>query len=203
MLQNQESEVCSSLMKSLKVVLIGDSMVGKTALVNKWVNGLFLSDASPTIGGSNMQKFVSIDGEEVDIQIWDTAGAERYRSLTPLYIKDAMACLIVFDVTNKKTFNGLGSWIKFINSHGTIPFVIIGNKEDLVDKIEISWDELFNYSQSQGAQCFITSARDGKNVDEAFMSAAKIAYDYYKVHRISQHPTFDSSTSESERHTCC
>lgn len=163
----------------IKVVVVGDESVGKTALVNKWVNGTFSTQVAPTIGGTNLIKRLKVGDEMYCFQIWDTAGAERYRSLTPLYTRDAKAAIIVFDLTKKSTYDNLIQWINFLHENGNIPFVIAGNKEDLYDLNKVLYDEAQAFAHSHKSLYFTCSAKDGSNVELVFSQLTCIAVRNY------------------------
>jgi small GTP-binding protein len=154
----------------LKLVLLGDESVGKTSLLTKWTHNTFDPNAPPTIGGAAQNRRDQIENELFAFQIWDTAGAEKFRALTPLYARDAKGAAVVFDLTRRTSFDNLPHWVSFLRQQGQIPFVIMGNKEDLAGKIEVPPEEAVGYAQSIGANFFTTSARTGSNVDLAFRS---------------------------------
>jgi small GTP-binding protein len=164
----------------LKLVLLGDQSVGKTSLLNKWTMNNFDSNISPTIGGAAQTKRDMIKGECYAFQIWDTAGAEKFRALAPLYARDAKGAAIVFDMSNRTTYDNASQWVTFLKQQGDIPFVIIGNKEDLVDKIQVTVEEATNFGFSVEAQFFSASAKTGSNVDLAFKQLEIEAVDLYK-----------------------
>ena len=188
--------------QKVKVVLIGDESVGKTSLINIWVNGVFTGNSAPTIGGSNQFKEVSINGEIIHLNVWDTAGAERYRSLTPMYIKDSMGVMIVFDINRKETLQNLENWIKFVHEQGDIPILIVGNKNDIESKEKIPFSEAAEYCQKLGFPFFSTSAKTGENVNGAFQWLAKIANEYFITHGKIE-SNFDTSATETMRRSCC
>ena len=186
----------------VKVVLVGDESVGKTALINKWVTGIFSGDSSPTIGGSNQCKTIKVDNEAVSLNVWDTAGAERYRSLTPMYIKDAMAVMIVFDITKRSTFDNVSTWIKFVKDQGDIPIVVAGNKNDINCEEKLSLNQGYEFCSSLGCEFFATSAKSGENVSGAFTWLGKIAKDYFLAHG-KMETNFDTSATENMKSSCC
>jgi small GTP-binding protein len=149
----------------LKLVLVGDESVGKTSILNKWIGNPFDMNAAPTIGGASQSRRDVIEGEPYFFQIWDTAGAERYRALAPLYARDAKAALVVFDLTRRRTFESLSDWVTFLRQQGEIPFIIVGNKSDLTAQQEVSAEEATNFAYSVNGQYWSTSAKTGENLD--------------------------------------
>ena len=186
----------------IKVVLVGDESVGKTALLNRWINNNFYGNLAPTIGSANQMNRVKINDEEVILNVWDTAGAERYRSLTPIYITNSMGVMIVFDITKKETFNDITKWIEFVRDKGDIPILIVGNKCDIEERAEVQTDECESFCNQNGFTYFITSARTGQNVENAFKSLASISLEYAKKHR-KQDSYFDTSATEYMKRPCC
>ena len=163
----------------IKVVLLGDESVGKTCLLQKWISGTFNDTLSPTVGGATQPRQEVIDGVKYLFQVWDTAGAERYRALTPLYTRDAAAALIVFDLTRQSSIDNIPSWIEFLNQHGKMPYILVGNKEDLQDKYAISIEDAMELAYRQGSQFFATSAKTGNNVDLAFRQLEVTAVEHF------------------------
>merc|ERR1711861_121197 len=123
----------------LKVIILGDSSVGKTSLMNQYVNKKFNTQYKATIGADFLTKEVSLEERVVTMQIWDTAGQERFQSLGVAFYRGADACILVFDLTSKKSFENLDTWREeFLVQSGppdpdTFPFVVLGNKVDLKD----------------------------------------------------------------------
>lgn len=158
-----------------KIILLGDSSVGKTALAKKWLHINYPKESqSPTYGAGYSENEVFVHNKMEKIQIWDTAGQEKYRSMAPIYARDAHGVLLVFDLTCKDSFNDIPLWIQSIQSIGKVEFVCLGNKFDLPDR-EVSSEEALNYCQSLGIDYFETSAETGFNVDAAFMTLIKKA----------------------------
>ena len=127
----------------LKVVIIGDSGVGKTSLIHRYTSTRFLQDFKPTIGAEFSNREVVINGQTVVAQIWDTAGQERYQSLGISFYRGADCCGIVFDRSDRNTFENLTTWRNAFLKHGApkeenhFPFLVIGNKSDLTDEVLI------------------------------------------------------------------
>lgn len=164
-------------MRSLnKIVLLGDAGTGKTALLAQWADGAICNTQAPTIGAAyKMVPFQSNDGEIYNLHIWDTAGQETYRSTSPIYCRDSKAAMIVFDLTSPSSFNNIGVWIEILQNEGDIPFVIVGNKNDLVRQRKVAKDEAHAAATKLGVEYFETSATTGDMVREAFLEVAKLA----------------------------
>jgi small GTP-binding protein len=179
--------------------------VGKTSLLNKWTLNNFDSNIPPTIGGAAQTRRDIVKGESYAFQIWDTAGAEKFRALAPLYARDAKGAAVVFDMTNRTTYDNASDWVTFLKQQGDIPFVMIGNKEDLVDKIQVTLEEATNFAFSVEAQFFSTSAKTGSNVDLAFKQLELEAVDLYKRSEPSEDQAMVEldPQEESKSGKCC
>jgi len=128
----------------LKVIILGDSGVGKTSLMNQFVNQKFSNQYKATIGADFLAKEVEVDGQSVNLQIWDTAGQERFQSLGVAFYRGADCCVLVYDVTNQKSFDSLDSWRdEFLiqaspRDPDSFPFAVLGNKVDMESKRKVS-----------------------------------------------------------------
>jgi small GTP-binding protein len=153
----------------VKLVLIGDSGVGKTNLLQQFVRHEFLPDSTSTIAGSFATKTVQACDKTVKAQIWDTAGQERYRAVNSSYYNGAMGALLLYDITYSLSFRNVEQWIKELRNHaGPIPVMLVGNKSDLVDKRSITVEEGMKLAESQQLLFIEASALDATNVAEAF-----------------------------------
>jgi small GTP-binding protein len=161
--------------------MLGDESVGKTSLLNKWIRRSFDDNTSPTIGGAAFTQRDEVQGQTYCFQIWDTAGAEKFRALTPLYARDSRAAAIVFDLTRRTSFQNLQSWVSFLRQQGDIPFVLIGNKEDLQDSFEVTPEDATDFAYSVNAQFFSASAKRGSNVELAFRQVEIEAVDNFRA----------------------
>eukprot|EP01006_Ploeotia_vitrea_P054049 TRINITY_DN67842_c5_g2_i1.p1 TRINITY_DN67842_c5_g2~~TRINITY_DN67842_c5_g2_i1.p1 ORF type:complete len:218 (+),score=33.26 TRINITY_DN67842_c5_g2_i1:117-770(+) len=167
----------------LKTIILGDSGVGKTCLMNQFVNQRFNNRYKATIGADFLTKEIDVDGTLVTLQIWDTAGQERFQSLGSAFYRGADACMLVFDLTNPESFKNLTSWHdEFIIQAGHRDFVLLGNKSDLEEKRLVSgkaalaWCDKHGTDAEEGQteiQYFETSARDNTNVEQAFVTMAR------------------------------
>ncbi|KAF3037236.1 hypothetical protein E8E12_005832 [Didymella heteroderae] len=160
----------------LKVIILGDSGVGKTSLMNQYVNKKFSASYKATIGADFLTKEVMVDDRLVTMQLWDTAGQERFQSLGVAFYRGADCCVLVYDVNNSKSFDTLDSWRdEFLVQASpmdpeSFPFVVIGNK------IDISSKRAMTFCQSKGGiPYFETSAKDAINVEQAFEVIARQA----------------------------
>jgi Ras-related protein Rab-7A len=166
----------------LKVIILGDSGVGKTSLMNQYVNKKFSNQYKATIGADFLTKEVMVDDRLVTMQIWDTAGQERFQSLGVAFYRGADCCVLVFDVNVAKTFENLDSWRdEFLIQAGpkdaeNFPFVVLGNKIDLEHQRVISQKRAQAWCQSKGnIPYFETSAKEAINVEQAFQTIARNA----------------------------
>jgi len=166
----------------LKVIILGDSGVGKTSLMNQYVNKKFSNQYRATIGADFLTKEVMVDDRLVTLQIWDTAGQERFQSLGVAFYRGADCCVLVFDVNVAKTFDNLDSWRdEFLiqaapRDPDRFPFVVIGNKIDMENTRVVSTKRLQQWCQTKGdIPFFETSAKEAINVEQAFQTIAKNA----------------------------
>jgi len=166
----------------LKVVLLGDSGVGKSSIMNQYVHEKFTADYKATIGADFLTKHLLVDERAVTLQIWDTAGQERFQSLGVAFYRGADCCALVFDVNQDKTFESINTWkeeflIKAaVDNAESFPFIVLGNKIDLEGKREVSKKKALKYCEDNGAlEFFEVSAKQGVGVSEAFTSLARRA----------------------------
>jgi small GTP-binding protein len=156
-----------------KIVLLGDHAVGKTSLVSRWVKATFRGDQPATIGAAFSQREVLVDGQPKKVQVWDTAGEERYHSMAPVYSQGAQGAVIVFDVTRRDSFLNIGEWVKCLSQCDTkIAIVIAGNKSDIEGR-EITFDDGEKFARENGYTYFDTSAKTGAGVEETFTFVAE------------------------------
>ena len=152
-----------------QLLIIGDSTVGKTSILSRFVDGTFNSNYLATVGLENITKDEIIDDKTIRIKIWDTAGQERYKSLTKSFFRNAEGVMLVYDVTNLETYENLKFWLQSIKNNmssdvGEIPIIIIGNKIDCEDR-EVNREEAEKCWKEQGYPYFETSAKTGENID--------------------------------------
>lgn len=167
----------------LKVIILGDSGVGKTSLMNQYVNKKFTTQYKATIGADFLTKDVVIDDKFVTLQIWDTAGQERFQSLGVAFYRGADCCVLVHDLTQYKSFETLTAWRnEFLlqanpSNQEKFPFVVLGNKNDLQPKV--APQHMNSYKswcrENHEIPHYLTSAKDASNVETAFEEIARKA----------------------------
>ncbi|KAJ4968821.1 hypothetical protein NE237_015522 [Protea cynaroides] len=153
-----------------KIVIIGDSAVGKSNLLSRYTRNEFNMHSKATIGVEFLTQSLDIDGKEVKAQIWDTAGQERFRAVTSAYYRGAVGALIVYDISRRTTFESVGRWLDEINTHSdtTVARMLVGNKCDLDDVRDVSVEEGKTLAEAERLFFMETSALDSTNVKKAF-----------------------------------
>lgn len=170
--------------KLLKVIILGDSGVGKTSLMQRYVHDKYSQQYKATIGADFLTKEVEVDaGEHATLQVWDTAGQERFQSLGVAFYRGADCCVLVYDVANARSFENIRTWRDEFLVHAnvaspeTFPFVILGNKVDVDEsRREVTEKAAQELAQNLGnVPVFLTSAKNAINVDTAFREVARCA----------------------------
>ncbi|CAG9312154.1 RAB7A_1 [Blepharisma stoltei] len=196
----------------LKVIILGDSAVGKTSLMNQYVNKRFTQQYKATIGADFLTKEIMIDDKLVTLQIWDTAGQERFQSLGTAFYRGSDCCVLVYDITSSKSFESLGSWKEEFLSQSNardaenFPFVVLGNKVDKEDERKVPNARASQWCRDTGNMPFFeTSAKDAVNVDDAFMMIARNALSQIKTETSEYKPPIDLSKKKEkkEKQACC
>ncbi|CAM9135712.1 unnamed protein product [Ascophyllum nodosum] len=159
----------------IKLLMIGDSGVGKTCLLLRYANDSFSQTFITTIGIDFKIKNIDLDSKRIKLQIWDTAGQERFRTITTSYFRGAQGILLVYDVTDKKSFNSIRNWVAQIQQHADVAVnkILIGNKCDMDEDREVSKEEGANLAAEYGIQFFETSAKNDINVEKGFITIAR------------------------------
>lgn len=160
--------------KKFKVLIIGDANVGKTSLLLRHVDGKFCEEIGGTIGIDYRSNTYIRDNQRYDLMIWDTAGQERFRNVTRAYYRDADAVLLVFDLTDRISFNHIPRWFEQLlketgRTQEQMVMILVGNKSDCTDKIRVTCPEVQDMVSELGLSSYIqTSAREGERVNEVF-----------------------------------
>ncbi len=156
-----------------KVVLLGESGVGKTSIITRYVNNYFEDNSLTTNGASSTYKTIYLEkyNKSIKFEIWDTAGQERYRALTKIFYKNTNAVILCYDITKKGSFNEIKNyWFNEVknNSPNDIVIAIAANKSDLYESEEVNEEEAINYAKSVGVIFFETSAMNSSGIDDLF-----------------------------------
>ena len=163
-----------------KILLIGNTFVGKSSLLQRFIDQSWNGKFDPTIGvdfvriikNKKIQKLktIEVEGKKVKLQIWDTAGEERFRNITSSYYKGGHGILLMYDITNRNSFESIKNWLIEVEKHAdkNIYKILIGNKIDLEKDRDITYNEGKEYAESEGMKFIETSAKDGSNIEEAF-----------------------------------
>ncbi|EPS57442.1 hypothetical protein M569_17375 [Genlisea aurea] len=162
-----------------KIVLIGDSAVGKSNLLARFARNEFYPNSKSTIGVEFQTQKVMIKGKEVKAQIWDTAGQERFRAVTSAYYRGAVGALLVYDVTRRKTFDSVARWLDELHTHSdmNVVTILVGNKSDLKGSREVATSEGKSLAEDRGLFFIETSALDSSNVGAAFQTVVREIYE--------------------------
>ncbi|KAL1236037.1 hypothetical protein TSPI_07251 [Trichinella spiralis] len=158
-----------------KLLLIGDSGVGKTCLLFRFAEDSFNNTFISTIGIDFKIRTIELDGKKIKLQIWDTAGQERFRTITNAYYRGAMGILLVYEITNEKSFENIKNWVRNIEEHASanVEKIILGNKCDMEDKRQVSRERGAQLAIEYGVKFMETSAKANINVESAFFTLAR------------------------------
>ena len=160
-----------------KLILIGSSGVGKTSILQRYIQKIFNDDYTCTIGVDFFMKSMKIDDKLIKLQLWDTAGTEKFKSITTGYYRGANAAFIVFDLTSRKSFENVSEWIenyyKYSNPDYERHVILIGNKSDLKNERIITENEIDDFVKLNKIKYFETSAKNGENIEDTFLFIAE------------------------------
>ncbi|OEH77990.1 Ras family domain-containing protein [Cyclospora cayetanensis] len=159
-----------------KFIIIGDAGAGKSCLLHQFIENKFRKGASHTIGVEFASKVISIGGRRIKLQIWDTAGQERYRSVTRSYYRGAAGALLVYDISNRESYNHLINWLADARSlaRADISIAIVGNKIDVREKRAVTFLEASRFAQENDVLFLETSALTGEGVSDVFVRVARL-----------------------------
>ncbi|KAI9144995.1 P-loop containing nucleoside triphosphate hydrolase protein [Paraphysoderma sedebokerense] len=158
-----------------KLLLIGDSGVGKSCLLLRFADDTYTESYISTIGVDFKIRTIELEGKTVKLQIWDTAGQERFRTITSSYYRGAHGIIVVYDVTDQETFNNVKNWLQEIDRYAVegVNKLLVGNKSDLVGKKVVDYNTAKEYADELKIPFLETSAKDSTNVEQAFLTMAK------------------------------
>ena len=158
-----------------KLLLIGDSGVGKSSLLLRFADDTFTESYISTIGVDFKIRTIELDNKMIKLQIWDTAGQERFRTITSSYYRGAQGIIVVYDVADKESYSNVKQWLHEIDRYASenVKKLLVGNKCDLVDKRQVTYEEAVEEAAHMGTTFLETSAKNKLNVEEAFIAMAK------------------------------
>ncbi|KAJ5067665.1 ras and ef-hand domain-containing protein [Anaeramoeba ignava] len=191
--------------KALKLLIVGDSNVGKSCILMKFCDSSFTTEHDTTIGVDFRFTDIKIDNEPIKLQIWDTAGQEKFRSITNTYYRNSDGIMIVYDVTSQYSFNRLDGWFSEILASapkGT-KIVLVGNKCDLEDERVISFEEGEEFAKQQSCPFFELSAKSGFNISNSFHCLSKLALENQKQKKTPNFPSVIDPDKTQKKSKCC
>ena len=164
--------------ENFKILLLGESSVGKTCILLKYVEGTFRQNIFSTIGVDFMEKIIDYGDTKAHLQIWDTSGQEKYKSIGLNFLRNADGVILVFDLTQKDTFEQMKQWLNDVNEIcDDVKIIILGNKSDLKDERKVEEESAKNFAEKLNYKYFETSAKEGTNIENAFKAMADLLMD--------------------------
>ena len=199
--------------ESIKVVLIGNSGVGKTCISSRYISDKYMEPEGSTVGASYFQKYLEIDGKYLQLDIWDTAGQEKYRSMGKMFYKDAYIVIFVYDITDKKSFLDLKEvWYDELKSTGekNTVYAVVGNKSDLYLEEKVDENEARKWANEIGAVFGVVSAKTGDCINALFNNVVRKYLSPDFVARINtekkikgENKAFEIKKNEKKKGKCC
>ena len=197
----------------IKIIVVGDSGVGKTNLINRFASDKFDTNSKSTIGVEFVYKALKINKDIIKVEVWDTAGQERYRAITSSYYKGAKGAIIVYDITNEDSFKNVESWMNEVMKKGQkgMELLLIGNKKDLVNDRLVSEEKGIEKAKELNMHLFEASALEKTNVNEAFNYLMREIYLGMKIEK-NNFNNIDGNlgnvgislnTNKNEKRKCC
>ncbi|EAX88124.1 small GTP-binding protein, putative [Trichomonas vaginalis G3] len=191
--------------RDIKMIFIGDSSVGKSCIINKYIKGQFSEEVEPTVGASFFSREMEIRGEHIVLNIWDTAGQEAYRYLVPMYYRNADIAIVVFDLTKFESFQSVEHWVEDVRKscNNEVSVFICGNKCDLEMNRAISPEQIQAKEIELKTSCIETSALTGQGLDKLFaFSLGSHLEQNPKIIEDSASPFTPNLTTQRQHHCC-
>ena len=191
-----------------KILLLGDICVGKTSILLKYVQDKFSEVAISTIGVDFMDKIINNGNKKIKLQIWDTSGQEKYKSIAANFLRNADGVFLVFDLTQKSSFEHVKKWLNDVNDYNEeVKIILLGNKNDL-EKREVNNDTADKYANNHNFQYFETSAKNGTNINEAFKAMVNLLYGEETRERTNSarsrgNSVLSKNNTSKKKKTCC
>jgi small GTP-binding protein len=190
----------------VKIVVIGDSGVGKSCFLIRYVRDTFDEETQSTLGIEFLSSVIQTETHRIQLQLWDTAGQELFRTVTRGYYRGSAGAIILFDVSNRGSFHGLEKWIADVQSvaKSDVVLILVGNKCDLEDKRQVSSEDAKEFAQKHGMLYFDVSAKSGLNVTEAIARCVDLIEKNIEVSEAQKaQEKVDLETQEVPKPSCC
>ena len=198
-MSNQQTQI------KVKIITIGDSNVGKTALVNRYIKNEFIPTVLTSGFGEHFRELTMKDNGKISLNITDTAGQEKFKSMGSQYFKNVDAILFVFDLSNKQTFTNINNWIKFFKENTSdedIPKYLIGNKKDLEKEVSEDMIELFLEEHKDFVYKETSSKEDTNTINDMFQEIAEKLYELYKTNKTSKNKNIKLGKGKKNNGKC-
>ena len=188
-----------------KIMVLGESKVGKTSLIKRFTKDQFGGVYLTTVGMDFQDKIIEIEDKKIRLQVWDTAGQERFRNVTKSYFQSSHGLLVVYDITDKESFEKINFWMKNIkeNAPENAKLILVGNKCDLANERQVSYEEGEKKASNYNIKFFESSAKDGTNVKEFFFYLANEIYQDEKVKGKDNKKTVQLDSKKKGKKGCC
>ena len=188
-----------------KIMVLGESKVGKTSLIKRFTKDQFGGVYLTTVGMDFQDKIIEIEDKKIRLQVWDTAGQERFRNVTKSYFQSSHGLLVVYDITDKESFEKINFWMKNIkeNAPENAKLILVGNKCDLANERQVSYEEGEKKASNYNIKFFESSAKDGTNVNELFFYLANEIYQDEKTKEKDNKKSLKLKAKKKEKKGCC
>ena len=207
MVDNDDDSISDSYDQKIKIMIIGETLVGKTAIITGYTKKVFGETYLSTVGIDFQNKPLNINGKKINVEIWDTAGQERFRNIAKNYFQSSDGFLLVYDITNKETFDKLNDWYDQIktNAPENSKCMIVGNKSDLEENRQVKKEEGEKFANDKNLKFYETSAKDDKNINIVFETLSKeIVNDEKTVKRNKRSSqVLKKKNTKVEKKNCC
>ena len=188
-----------------KIMVLGESKVGKTSLIKRFTKDQFGGVYLTTVGMDFQDKIIEIEDKKIRLQVWDTAGQERFRNVTKSYFQSSHGLLVVYDITDKESFEKINFWMKNIkeNAPENAKLILVGNKCDLANERQVSYEEGEKKASDYNIKFFESSAKEGTNVKEFFFYLANEIYQDEKTKGKDNKKTVQLDSKKKGKKGCC
>ena len=207
MADNDDDSISDSYDQKIKIMILGETLVGKTAIITRYTKKIFAENYLTTVGIDFQNKQLNINGKKINVEIWDTAGQERFRNIAKTYFQSSDGFLLVYDITSKDSFNKLNDWYDQIklNAPENSKCIIAGNKSDLEEKRQVKKEEGEKFASDNNLKFYETSAKDDKNINIVFeLLSNEIVNDEKTIKRNKRSSqVLKKKNAKVEKKNCC